>query len=85
MPDCNQSHLARMVFRLNQRARTVLGCWKPCAWASSRCCVDRLSRQRLQDLGEHAPVLHGERGVMFPRISLAAWDGTGENHAAAPL
>ena len=47
MSGCNRSHLARVVFRLNQRSRTILRRLKPCAWASSRCCVDRIGTARL--------------------------------------
>jgi hypothetical protein len=50
MSGCNQSHLARMVFRLNQRSRTILRCLKSCAWASSRCCVDQLRPPGLPDI-----------------------------------
>jgi ankyrin repeat protein/uncharacterized protein DUF6438 len=40
-----------MVFRLNQRSRTILSCWGPCRWISAWCCVDRLSRHDLSGTG----------------------------------
>src|SRR5271154_4414187 len=41
--------LARMVFHLNPRPRTILSWLEPCAWTSSMCCIDPLRPPGLSD------------------------------------